>query len=68
MRRRGMGVEPSFFIFVLYESGRFGSTVVIDTTERVPTFSLAPFEKQHGKLQPGEANVLKTLAALGLTV
>lgn len=32
--------------FVLYESPRFGITVVTDTTERAPTFSLAPFEKQ----------------------
>lgn len=32
--------------YVLYESGRFGITVVTDTTERAPTFSLAPFEKQ----------------------
>lgn len=32
--------------FVLYESTRFGITVVTDTTERAPTFSLAPFEKQ----------------------
>lgn len=32
--------------FVLYVSSRFGITVVTDTTERAPTFSLAPFEKQ----------------------
>lgn len=32
--------------FVLYESSRFGITVVTDTTERAPTFSLVPFEKQ----------------------
>ncbi len=32
--------------FVLYTSSRFGVTVVTDTTERAPTFSLAPFEKQ----------------------
>lgn len=32
--------------YVLYSSSRFGVTVVTDTTERAPTFSLAPFEKQ----------------------
>lgn len=31
---------------VMYEGGPFGITVVTDTTERAPTFSLAPFEKQ----------------------
>jgi N-acetylmuramic acid 6-phosphate etherase len=32
--------------YVLYTSSRFGITVVTDTTERAPTFSLVPFEKQ----------------------
>jgi N-acetylmuramic acid 6-phosphate etherase len=32
--------------YVLYSSARFGITVVTDTTERAPTFSLVPFEKQ----------------------
>ncbi|WP_395746161.1 SIS domain-containing protein [Prosthecobacter sp.] len=32
--------------FVFYVSSRFGITVVTDTTERAPTFSLVPFEKQ----------------------
>lgn len=30
--------------YVLYEPGEFGITVLTDTTERAPTFSLAPFE------------------------
>ena len=30
--------------FVLYEPGEFGLTVLTDTTERSPTFSLPPFE------------------------
>ncbi|MBL9176414.1 MAG: SIS domain-containing protein [Verrucomicrobiaceae bacterium] len=38
--------------FVLYESPRFGITVVTDTTERAPTFSLAPFEKQDDPVAP----------------
>lgn len=38
--------------FVLYESPRFGITVVTDTTERAPTFSLAPFEKQDDPAAP----------------
>ena len=38
--------------FVLYESGRFGITVVTDTTERAPTFSLPPFENQDITTQP----------------
>ncbi len=38
--------------FVLYESSRFGITVVTDTTERAPTFSLAPFEKQDDPAAP----------------
>ncbi|WP_395717389.1 SIS domain-containing protein [Prosthecobacter sp.] len=38
--------------FVLYESGRFGITVVTDTTERAPTFSLAAFEKQDDPAAP----------------
>lgn len=38
--------------FVLYESGRFGITAVTDTTERAPTFSLAPFEKQDDPAAP----------------
>lgn len=37
---------------VLYESDRFGITVVTDTTERAPTFSLAPFENQTDPDQP----------------
>lgn len=38
--------------FVLYESQRFGITVVTDTTERAPTFSLAAFEKQDDPAAP----------------
>lgn len=38
--------------FVLYESSRFGITVVTDTTERAPTFSLSPFEKQDDPAAP----------------
>ncbi len=38
--------------FVLYESARFGITVVTDTTERAPTFSLAAFEKQDDPAAP----------------
>jgi N-acetylmuramic acid 6-phosphate etherase len=38
--------------FVLYESARFGITVVTDTTERAPTFSLAAFEKQDDLAAP----------------
>lgn len=38
--------------YVLYESDRFGITVVTDTTERAPTFSLAPFEKQDDAAAP----------------
>lgn len=38
--------------FVLYESTRFGITVVTDTTERAPTFSLAAFEKQDDLVAP----------------
>lgn len=39
-------------VFVLYESDRFGITVVTDTTERAPTFSLPPFEKQDEAAAP----------------
>jgi N-acetylmuramic acid 6-phosphate etherase len=38
--------------YVLYSSARFGITVVTDTTERAPTFSLAPFEKQDDPAAP----------------
>ena len=38
--------------FVLYTSARFGITVVTDTTERAPTFSLVPFEKQDDPAAP----------------
>jgi N-acetylmuramic acid 6-phosphate etherase len=38
--------------FVLYVSQRFGITVVTDTTERAPTFSLVPFEKQDDPTAP----------------
>lgn len=31
---------------LMYDGGPFGITIVTDTTERAPTFSLAPFEKQ----------------------
>lgn len=37
---------------VIYESGRYGVTVVTDTTERAPTFSLPPFENQDVPDQP----------------
>ncbi len=32
--------------FVLYEPGEFGITVLTDTTERSPTFTLTPFERE----------------------
>jgi N-acetylmuramic acid 6-phosphate etherase len=32
---------------VLYQTDRYGITVLTDTTERAPTFSLAPFESMH---------------------
>lgn len=38
--------------FVLYESPDYGITVVTDTTERAPTFSLPPFENQAIPSQP----------------
>lgn len=38
--------------YVLYESERFGITVVTDTTERAPTFSLASFEQQDDPSAP----------------
>lgn len=38
--------------YVLYRSPRFGITVVTDTTERAPTFSLAPFENQNDPSLP----------------
>ncbi|MBX7207393.1 MAG: SIS domain-containing protein [Verrucomicrobiaceae bacterium] len=38
--------------FVIYESGRYGVTVVTDTTERAPTFSLPPFENLDVPAQP----------------
>ncbi|HEY1052904.1 MAG TPA: SIS domain-containing protein [Prosthecobacter sp.] len=59
--------------FVLYESSRFGITVVTDTTERAPTFSLAPFEKQDDPaapaswchfLMPGQPDALSAWKAL----
>ena len=37
---------------VLYETDRYGITVLTDTTERSPTFSLAPFENVN---RPGDA-------------
>ena len=33
--------------FVLYETDEFGITILTDTTERAPTFSLRAFENQH---------------------
>ncbi len=38
--------------FVLYETDVFGITVLTDTTERSPTFSLPPFENQFSPEQP----------------
>ena len=38
--------------YVIYESEPYGITVVTDTTERAPTFSLAPFENQDVPAQP----------------
>lgn len=38
--------------FVLYEPGPFGITVLTDTTERSPTFTLSPFERFGEKEQP----------------
>ena len=58
---------------VLYESERFGITVVTDTTERAPTFSLASFENQQQKddpvslchfIMPGQPDALAAWHAL----
>ncbi len=38
--------------YVFYEPGPFGITVLTDTTERSPTFSLLPFESQSDRRQP----------------
>ena len=38
--------------YVFYESDRYGITVVTDTTERAPTFSVPPFENQNDPSQP----------------
>ncbi len=38
--------------FLLYESDKYAITVVTDTTERAPTFSLAAFENQDVDSQP----------------
>jgi N-acetylmuramic acid 6-phosphate etherase len=38
--------------FVFYEPGPFGITVLTDTTERSPTFSLVPFENQNQPKEP----------------
>lgn len=38
--------------YVLYEPGPFGITVLTDTTERSPTFSLYPFENQNHPKEP----------------
>lgn len=38
--------------YVIYESDSYGVTVVTDTTERAPTFSLPPFENQNAPDQP----------------
>lgn len=38
--------------FAIYESGKYAVTVVTDTTERAPTFSLAPFENLDAGGQP----------------
>lgn len=54
--------------YVLYESPRFGITVVTDTTERAPTFSLAPFEKQDDPAAPASwCHFLMPEAAEALT-
>lgn len=37
--------------FVLYDPGEFGITVLTDTTERSPTFTLTPFERE-GESEP----------------
>ncbi|HSH09319.1 MAG TPA: hypothetical protein VK995_02955 [Oceanipulchritudo sp.] len=37
---------------VLYETDRYGITVLTDTTERAPTFSLAPFENRNRPTDP----------------
>ena len=59
--------------FVIYESERYGVTVVTDTTERAPTFSLPPFESQDAPEQPvswcyfhmsGQTNALSAWRAL----
>lgn len=38
---------------VLYQTDHYGITVLTDTTERSPTFSLPPFENRHDPDQPG---------------
>ncbi|NDV62188.1 hypothetical protein G0Q06_06990 [Puniceicoccales bacterium CK1056] len=40
---------------VLYQTDRYGMTVLTDTTERSPTFSLAPFENKN---RPGDETSL----------
>lgn len=37
---------------VLYQTDHYGMTVLTDTTERSPTFSLAPFENRNRKEEP----------------
>ncbi len=41
--------------YVLYEPGPFGITVLTDTTERSPTFSMLPFESQRDPRQPASS-------------
>lgn len=38
--------------YVLYEPGEFGITVLTDTTERSPTFTLTPFEREGENERP----------------
>ncbi len=49
--------------FTLYEPGPFAITVLTDTTERSPTFSLAPFENQKDLRAPASWCHLFTPAA-----
>ena len=41
----------------LYETSYYGPTIITDTTERAPTFSLKGFENQHDDVAPEEASL-----------
>lgn len=46
--------------FILYRTDRFGITILTDTTERTPTFSLIPFENSN------DSNALPSLCYVSL--